>query len=107
MAKYKNVSNISIMVYGNGSMQRVMPNEVIELPFLTEGLSKVLTEVIDKNHTQEEVNEWKDLEESQASDLPEDMLVVIEDSIVEELKKESNKTPRKKGKRNTQRLYQE
>lgn len=96
MAKYKNVSNISIMVYGNGSMQRVMPNEVIELPFLTEGLSKVLTEVIDKNHTQEEVNEWKDLEESQASDLPEDMLVVIEDSIVEELKKESNKTPRKK-----------
>jgi len=102
MAKYKNVSNISIMVYDNESMQKVMPNEVIELPFLTEGLSKVLTEVIDKNHTQEEVNEWKDLEESQASDLPEDMLVVIEDSIVEELKKESNKTPRKKGKRNTQ-----
>lgn len=86
MAKYKNISDSKVVIFTNNKVVSILPGDVIDLPFISEDYSKFLVEVIQETKKLDDLH--KEIKDSQASDLPEDCVVIVSDSIVEELKKE-------------------
>ena len=93
MSKYKNISIHRIVVTESSKIITVKPNEIVDLS--VNPYPDFLVEVFDK--------EEKDIEENEevnfTSDLPEDLIVLLSDSIVEDLKKEQAPKPKKRKRR--------
>ena len=90
MAKYKNISNLKVMLKYGADLISISPGEIKELTFVPEQTSNILVEVMD----QPKKKYVDEIKQDQSSDLPEDYVVVVSDSIVEELEKEKS-APRK------------
>lgn len=93
MSKYKNISKYRLMVYQNGKTHNVMPDQEIDVdvnpyPGL---LVQVGLELIEEKPATEDIAEEKIPEE-----IPEDLIVIVSDAIVEDLKQQNNKKPRRK-----------
>ena len=86
MAKYKNISSLKVILKYGANLISISPGEVKELTFVPEQSSNVLVEVMD----QPKKSLVDQIKEDQSSDLPEDYVVVVSDSIVEELEKEKS-----------------
>lgn len=74
----------------------ISPGEIIDLKFVPDQSSNILVEVIDQP-IKSLVDEIK---EDQSSDLPEDYIVVVSDSIVEELEKEKSASKKSRSRKN-------
>jgi len=94
MSKYKNISNHRIVVTDFSKVITVKPNEIVDLS--VNPYPNFLIEVFDKEEKDIEKNEEVDF----TSDLPEDLIVLLSDSIVEDLKKEQAPKPQKRKRRN-------
>ena len=95
MSKYKNIAKINLMVSIKGKLTLLAPGEVIELGAIPFGYENYLTEQIEEK---KEVD-IADIIEHQSGDLPEDFVVVIDDEVVDSLRKEQSTQPQKKTRR--------
>lgn len=93
MAKYINTESSKIMFIHEGQLRSLNPGEELNSKNIIVELSKYLVD--DCPPKKEEDDSWQDLKDNQKSELPEDFYVVIEDSLVEELKKESKPKSRR------------
>ena len=82
MAKYRNISKLKILLHSEGKLISIAPGQEVELPTKPPGFDSFLEEVIVK----------KDKPKVE----PDDFYVLIDDSILEELKEEQNKPTKRK-----------
>lgn len=92
MSKYKNIGKTSLIVSSKGNLTLVKAGESIELDSLPPGYDGYLVEEL----TKPVKVDISDIVEHQTSDLPEDFVVLIDDDIVEDLRKEQEKPIQKK-----------
>ena len=93
MSKYKNISSHRIVVTDLSKVITVKPNEIVDLT--VNPYPNFLVEVVDVEEKDVEENEEVDF----TSDLPEDLIVLLSDSIVEDLKKEQAPKPKRRKRR--------
>jgi len=91
MNKYKNISNTKIILNYKADFVFVNPGEIVELDFVPTEYEKVLVQDTIKSKI-----DISDIEEHQSSDLPEDFVVLIDDAVVEDIRKEQTKQLAKK-----------
>lgn len=95
MAKYLNTEKIKIVTFTRTGVVSILPGQELVSKDVIPGLDKYLIDETPKKP----VVDISDILEDQKSDLPDDLIVVVEDSVIEELKKEQQ--PKRKPRRRT------
>jgi hypothetical protein len=94
MNTYKNVTKVKVIITKDRQTVLVNPGDVIELKCCPAGYETVLVDVtLSKPKPKIDIS---DIEEHQTSDLPEDFVVLIDDAVVEDIRKEQTKQLTKK-----------
>jgi hypothetical protein len=96
MANYINSEKHRLVFFDNGKLVSLSPGEAYETKSLIPQLANYLEEPAPKP---KKVDIVEEIEADQTSDLPDDFYVVIDDEIVEELRKEQPKPRKRRSKR--------
>jgi hypothetical protein len=97
MNTYKNITKTKVVITKNRQTVFVNPGEIVDLESCPPGYESVLVEQTPvKAKPKVDIS---DIEEHQSSDLPEDFVILIDDSVVEDIRKEQTKTLAKKTRR--------
>jgi len=94
MAKYLNTEKVKIVTFTKTGVITLLPGQEVTTDDLLIGLDKYLIDEAPRKP----VVDIEDILEDQASDLPDDLIVVVDDSVIESIQKEQQKkkTPRKR-----------
>jgi len=97
MNTYKNISKTKVIITKNRETVFVDPGDVIELQSCPVGYESVLIELV-PTKVKPKID-ISDIEDHQSSDLPEDFVILIDDAVVEDIRKEQTRTLAKKSRR--------
>lgn len=94
MAKYHNTERFKIITFTKTGIVSILPGQEIVTEQIIPGLDKYLIDEVVKKPSVD----VSDIMEDQKSDLPDDLVIVVEDSLIEELKKDQQvkRKPRRK-----------